>query len=210
MRRVAVTLVLSGMLLGLSGCGQELGMNSLSFGRGGEVTHQIIGKTDQDYYQIDKGELEDFAALRVEEYCALNGEEKVSLEAVKEKDGSLILNFKYASPEDYSGFNNRTLYVGTLAEAADAGYEMEAVPLVSPKGEAAEAGDIEEWDKIGLVVLETRSGEEMLVSLPGKILYVNQSAGSGQELTFEGKKRVKISNQEEEGVFALCYIIYEK
>lgn len=212
MRRVAVTLVLSGLVLGLAGCGQGQGsgMNSLSFGKDGEITHQIVGKTDQNYYQIDMSDLEDFAAGRVEEYCAQNGEKKVSLEAVEEKDGSLVLDFKYASPEDYSEFNHRELYVGTLAGAADAGYEMEAVPLVSPEGKAGEVGYIEEWDKIGLIVLETKSGEEMLVNLPGKVLYVNQGVNNGQELSFAGKKGVKISNQKEEGIYALSYIIYEE
>lgn len=210
MRRVAVTLALSVLVLGFAGCGQGQAaeMNSLSFGKEGEITHRIVGKADQNYYQIDMSDLENFATGRVEEYCAENGE-KISLEAVEEKDGSLVLDFKYASPEDYSEFNHRALYAGTLAGAADAGYEMEAVPLVSPEGKAAEVGYIEDWDKMKLVVLETKSGEEMLVNLPGKTLYVNQSAHSGQELTFVGKKSVKISNQEAEGTTSLSYIIYE-
>ena len=60
-----------------------------------------------------------------------------------------------------------------------------------------------------LIVLETRSGEEMLVNLPGRTLYINQSAHNGQEITLEGKKAVMISNQEEEGTTSLSYIIYE-
>ena len=211
MRRVAITLVLSMLVLGLAGCGQdqESAVNSLTFGREGEITHRIVGKADQNYYQIETSDLEDFAAGRVEEYCAENGKEKVSLETVEEKNGSLVLDFKYASPEDYSGFNHRTLYAGTLAGAADAGFELETVPLVSAEGRATEVGDIEDWDKTFLVVLETKSGEEMLVNLSGKILYINQSAHNGQELTLTGKKSVKISNQEEEGTFSYSYIIYE-
>lgn len=49
----------------------------------------------------------------------------------------------------------------------------------------------------------------MLVNLPGKTLYINQGAHNGQELTFVGKKSVKISNQDEEGTTAFSYIIYE-
>ncbi|MDE7359148.1 MAG: hypothetical protein K2N39_06940, partial [Lachnospiraceae bacterium] len=101
------------------------------------------------------------------------------------------------------------LYVGTLSGAADEGYELEAVPLVSIEGKASEVGYIEDWDKKQMLILETKSGEEMLVNLPGRILYVNQSAHSGQELTLVGKKSVKISNQEAEGTMSLSYIIYE-
>lgn len=211
MRKVVKTLALTGLVLGLAGCGKNdmPEIKTLSFGKDGEILHQVVGVSDQDYYQIQMPDLEEFVAERVEEYCAENGAQKVVLESAQEKDGSILLNFRYASPEDYSGFNYRKLYVGTLADAEDAGYELEAVPFVSTEGEASEIGYIEEWDKKQLIVLETRSGEEMLVNLPGKTLYINQGAHNGQEITLVGKKAVRISNQEEAGTTSLSYIIYE-
>lgn len=211
MQRVVKTLALSVCILGLAGCGKKdvPDTKTLSLGKNGEILHQVVGTSEQDYYQIEMSDLEEFVAKRVEEYCAENGEQKVVLESAEEEDGSILLNFRYASPEDYSGFNYRKLYVGALADAADAGYELEAVPFVSIEGEASEIGYIEDWDKKQLVVLETRSGEEMLVNLPGKTLYINQGAHNGQEITLVGKKAVKISNQEEAGTTSLSYIIYE-
>ncbi len=211
MRKVGITLTLTILLLGLVGCGKEQSqeMKSLSFGKDGEVLHHVVGPLDQNDYQIQMADLESFVSGRVEEYCAENGEKKVVLESAEEKNGNVLLDFRYASPEDYSGFNYRELYVGTLADAADAGYELEAVPFVSTEGDAAEVGYMEDWDKKQLIVLETRSGDEMLVNLPGKTLYINQGAHSGQEITLVGKKAVKISNQEEAGTASLSYIIYE-
>lgn len=211
MRKVAGILGSTILLLSLAGCGngQMPEVNTLSFGKNGEVIHQIVGKADQNNYQIELPELEQFAIGRVEEYCAANGGEKVELSAAEEKDGDIMLSFKYASPEDYSEFNHRVLYMGTLESAADEGYELEAVPFVSKDGQAAEVGYIDEWDKKSIFILETKSGEEMLVNLPGKILYINQSANSGQELSLAGKKGVRISNQEEDGTASLSYIIYE-
>lgn len=211
MRRVTGILGLTILLLCLAGCGEgeKAEINTLSFGKNGEVIHRIVGRSDQSYYQIEPAALEEFAASRVEEYCSENGEKKVALEAVEEKDGSIVMDFQYATPEDYSGFNHRKLYVGTLAGAADEGYELEAVPFVSTEGQASEIGYIEDWDKKQMFILETKSGEEMLVNLPGKTLYVNQSAHSGQELTLVGKKSVKISNQETDGSTSLSYIIFE-
>ena len=211
MQKVVKTLALTVLLLGLAGCGKEEApdIKSLTVGANGEITHQVVGPLDQDYYQIQMSDLEGFVAERVEEYCKENGEQKVVLESAEEKNGSILLNFRYASPEDYSGFNYRELYMGTLAEAKDAGYELEAVPFVSTEGKPSEVGYIEDWDKKQMIILETKSGEEMLVNLPGKTLYINQSAHNGQEITLVGKKAVKISNQEEAGTVSLSYIIYE-
>ncbi len=211
MRKVISALLLLTLILGLTGCGREKApeITSLSFNKEGEISHHIVGKTDQSYYQIETADLESFAASRVEEYCADSGEGSVTLKAVEEKNGSIMLDFGYASAEDYSSFNHRILYMGSLEEAANNGYELEAVPLVSVDGQAVEIGYIEDWGKKQIVVLETKSGEEMLVNLPGKTLYANQSAHSGQDVSFVGKKSVKISNQEDEGARALSYIIYQ-
>lgn len=212
MRKVVNALVLLTLIVGLYGCGQdnkEPELNSLSVNKTGEITHHIVGKADQSYYQIETADLESFAVSRVKEYCTDKGEGSVTLNAVEEKDGSISMDFGYASAEDYSDFNHRILYVGSLETAAEDGYELEAVPLVSVDGQAAEIGYIDEWEKKKLVILETKSGESMLVNLPGKTLYTNQSAHTGQDVTFVGKKSVKISNQEEEGARALSYIIYE-
>lgn len=212
MRKVVSAIVLLTLIVGLYGCGQdnkEPEISSLSVNKTGEITHHIVGKTDQSYYQIETADLESFAVSRVEEYCTDKGEGSVTLNAVEEKNGSISMDFGYASAEDYSGFNHRILYVGSLETVAEDGYALEAVPLVSVDGQAVEIGYIEDWEKKKIVVLETKSGEEMLVNLPGKTLYINQSAHSGQNVTFVGKKSVKISNQEEEGARALSYIIYE-
>lgn len=211
MRKLVVTLASTILAFGLAGCGKEQApeVKTLSIDKDGAIIHQVVGPLEQEYYQIEISDLEGFVAERVEEYCAENGDQTVVLESAEEEGDSILLSFRYASPEDYSGFNHRDLYVGTLADAGNAGYELEAVPLVSVEGKASEVGYIEDWDKKQLIVLETKSGEEMLVNLPGKTLYVNQSAHNGQEITLVGKKAVKISNQEEAGTTSLSYIIYE-
>lgn len=209
MRKVVSILVLAILTFALAGCGQDKApeIKSLSFGKEGEVLHQIVEKVDQDYYQIQIADVESFATERVEEYCADNGEDRVTLEAVEEKNGSVLLTFRYASPEDYSEFNHSVLYVGSLEDAVEE-YWLEAVPFVSVEGKAAEIGYIDDWDAKQMIVLETKSGEALLVNLPGKALYINQSADSSQDVELVGKKSVKVSNRETEGS-VLSYIIYE-
>ena len=210
MRKAVNVLVLSLLVLSLTGCSQEKmpEISSLSFDKEGAVLHQIVGKADQNYYQIQMSDLESFAAERVEEYCSDKGEGRVTLEAVEEKSGNILLQFRYASLEDYSGFNHRVLYIGSLEDAVDE-YYLESVPFVSVEGQASEIGYMDGWDAKKMLVLETKGGEDILVNLPGKTLYINQSADSSQEVAFVGKKSVKVSNQEETEASALSYIIYE-
>lgn len=208
MRGAALLLIAA---LGLIGCGSQekkAEVSSMSFGKEGEITHKIVGSFDQDYY--DLGELESLAAQRVEEYCAEHDSEAVYLDSVKEKDGEVSIIFHYATAEDYSGFNYRQLFMGTVEEANAEGYHLDGVAFISPESEPIELGFTEDADAKKVLIIETKSGEELLVNLESKVLYINQSADSGQEVSFAGKKSVLIRDQaQEEKASALTYIVYE-
>ncbi len=205
----AALLLTIGMVL--SGCGsqeKDAQVSSMSFGKDGEITHKIVGSFEQNYYELE--ELESLAAQRVEEYCAEHDAGSVSLDSVKEKGGEVSIIFRYATPADYSGFNNRQLFMGTVAEANAGEYHLDSIAFISPQGEPIELGFTEDADVKKVLIIETKSGEELQVNLEGKVLYINQSADSGQEVSFVGKKSVLIRDQaEDEKASALTYIVYE-
>lgn len=205
----AALLLTVGMVL--SGCGsqeKDAQVSSMSFGKDGEITHKIVGSFEQNYYELE--ELESLAAQRVEEYCAEHDAGSVSLDSVKEKGGEVSIIFRYAAPADYSGFNNRQLFMGTVAEANAGEYHLDSIAFISPQGEPIELGFTEDADAKKVLIIETKSGEELQVNLEGKVLYINQSADSGQEVSFAGKKSVLIRDQaEDEKASALTYIVYE-
>ncbi len=207
--RGAVLLMIA--VLGLAGCGSQekgAGVSSISFGKNGEVIHQIVGSFEQDYYDLEG--LKTLAAERVKEYCAEHDQEAVYLDSVKEKGGEISLLFQYATAEDYSSFNYRQLYMGTVKEANEGGYDLDSIAFISPEGDPIELGFTEDADAKKILIIETKSGEELLVNLEGKVLYINQSANSGQEVSFAGKKSVLIRDQApEEKASALTYIVYE-
>ncbi len=211
MKRVRKAVFLLAAVLGLAGCGsqEELDkVSSMTFEKGGGITHQIEGSFEQNYYDLEG--LENLANERVEEYAKEHGGDAVSLESVKEKGGDISIIFHYASADDYSAFNYRKLYMGIVEEANKEGYDLDSVAFVSTQGEPIELGFTEEADSKKVLIIETKSGEELLINLEGKVLYINQRAGSGQEVSFAGKKSVLIRDQnEEEKASALSYIIYE-
>jgi hypothetical protein len=212
MRKGKTVLLLSGIILGLAGCGQKetADISSVSVEKDGTITHQIVGVFEQNYYDTDS--LEELAADRIEEYCEDNSEGAVSLLLMEQEDNKVSLSLQYASPEDYSGFNNRTLYVGTLEEAKEQDYDLEKIAFISTKNEPEELGAIEEPDQKQIVIIATKAGEELLVNTYGKVLYINQSADSGMEVSLDGKKCVHIVNpasEEDAGQESLSYIIFE-
>lgn len=211
MKKARGAVLLAAAVLCISGCGsqeKEAKVSSITFGKGGEITHQIEGNFEQNYYDLEG--VESLANERVEEYAGEHGKDAVYLESVEEKDGNVTIIFHYATADDYSAFNYRELYMGTVEEANGKGYDLDSVAFVSPEGEPIELGFTEEADSKKVLIIETKSGEELLINLEGKILYINQSAHSGQDVSFAGKKSVLVRDQaEEENASALSYIIYE-
>lgn len=195
----------------LIGCGQggESEISSVSINKDGTISHRIVGGFDRNYYDMD--ELKSMAADRVAEYCAGQGDGRVSLASVEEKEDKIYIQLNYASQEDYSDFNHREMFVGTLSEAFDQGYPLEAVPFVSADGEATEIGFMEEQDKAQIVIIAMKPSEELVVDTYGKVLYINQGEATGLDVSFSGKKGARISYPAAENAdeSELSYIIFE-
>lgn len=192
------------------GCGEvgDTRISTVSIDKNGGVSHHIAGSFDQSYYDLK--ELEDLTMERVEAYCTEQGEEAVSVESLEEKDGSILIDMKYRGTQDYRDFNHRELWTATVGDAENAGYELDQVAFISTEREPYEPGDIDDFESMFVLIIETLPDEQLLVNVPGKVQYVNQTAGSGIDLTIDGKKSVKIRGNGEdaqaEGV--LSYIVY--
>lgn len=204
---ILTILLLAGVL---AGCAKEEDpeISSVSVLKDGEIKHRIVGSFEQNYY--DTQSLEELAAGRVGEYCAENGADGVKLDSVEEKNGKIVINISYKSDQDYMKFNHREFFAGTVAQAAEEGYEFEHIALISDAGEPVEPGAIENLENRSIVIIATKPDEELMVNVEGKVLYINQGALSGIDVTFGGKKSVHIVNpanaESEESV--LSYIIY--
>ena len=196
----------------LGGCGQEKApeISSISIDGEGAITHQIIGEFNQDYYDLDS--LNGLAAERVAEHCADYGEGSAVLESVTEEEGRIKILLDYASDRDYSIFNHREMFIGTLLGAEAKGYKLDEVSFVTPDGEAVSYGSIDGQDEKQIVIIATKPSEELLVNTFGNVLYTNRSAADGVRVECTGKKSVHITNPADEsgadGAGTLTYIIF--
>lgn len=211
MRRGKWMLLVLALSFGIVGCGQDKApeVTSVSISEDGSIVHQIVGGFEQNYYEMDG--LTALAEERVAEYCTDNGTDSVKLESVEEKDGNVLIRFRYATDRDYSDFNNRELFVGVLAEAEEQGYPLEGVAFVSADGKPMEIGYIEEQDNKQIAIIATKPSEELVVNTYGKVLYINQSAISDLDVSFLGKKGVHITYPANDNTddTVLSYIVFE-
>ena len=211
MQKVKALLLALAISCGLVGCGQESvpDVSSVTIRKDGTIAHQIVGNFEQNYYELDG--LETLASDRVAEYCADNGENSVTLSSVEEKDGKVLIQLNYASDRDYSDFNHRELYVGKLSEADVHGYQLKNVTFVTAKGESVGFDLIEDQAGKRVVVIATKPSEELVVNTNGKVLYINQSAEGGPDVSFDSNKSVHITYpaNEDTDESVLSYIVFE-
>lgn len=210
MQKGKSVLLILAISFGLIGCGQDKApeISSVSIDKDGKIVHQIVGDFEQNYYEMEG--LKSLASDRVAEYCADNGADSVTLGSVEEKDGKILIQFSYATDRDYSEFNHRDLFVGTIGEAMNQGYPLESVPFVSSDGKAIEIGFMDNYETKQIAIIATKPSEELVVNIYGKVLYINRGT-SDTDVAFSGKKGVHITYPANESTdeSVLSYIIYE-
>lgn len=119
-------------VLMMTGCGEArvpdtIDRPMISIAKNGEVTEYLVGElASNDYYSIS--ELSSMAAEEAARYNTANQAgtttpvklEKV--EALASGTGDVCVVYRYDSAESYTGFNEGSLFYGTVGEADTLGY----------------------------------------------------------------------------------------
>ena len=198
-------LLLSTLLF--TGCSKEavyvpVTENTIELTEDGRLIGYIVEPFEKDYYSIS--ELETMVRSEIDEYNA--GNQDLSTEAgrlpilvekvIMAEDGSkkavVALNFQNAAVyEDYMG---KEIFLGTVAEAMDAGYEVDGKLTEVKGGEAFSGGMVQKAKEKKILILEAA----VSVRTTGKVQYLSTNA----KKTAEGL--VDCTADEE-----LKYIIYK-
>lgn len=186
---VSLTLLLGGCAFG----NQAVDTTTIIVDKNGTVVEAIVEDFDKDYYRAD--ELEQMVDEEISAYNTEAGEQKVKLDSFEqeEENGKISLRIEYASDEDYTQMNERTLFCGTVSDAYQAGYTF--VSMIDQKTGAAVAQEdiLEMGDKMIVI-----SEEALDIRVPGKIVYASEGVAVSEKtatLPDDGEK--------------LSYIIYE-
>lgn len=163
----------------LAGCGAkgsaaQAESTTICIDEDGTVTHKIIEPFGKEYYNVEA--LSSMIQKEIEEYNEEKGTQAVSIVSAEEfadeetGERKAFVTMTYASAADYQDFNGKLLFYGTVAEAVEAGYDIN-VNLKNVKDDTKLIGkeEIEAMSSSHMVIYE----EDVQISLAKQILYVN-------------------------------------
>lgn len=190
----------------LTGCGRkvpeigEVQEAGIYLTKEGKVTAFLVEKFDKEYY--DEAELEDMILAEIEDY---NSQAKAGSLAENEKTLPVVLadimspeekiaagqtgadtitvQFDYAGTEDYSAYNGKVLYLGTVAQAKVDGYPVQKDLTSVSDGITLTKMEAQNLTEHYLLVLQ----ESIPVHVPYEVLYVSSGVSVNENtVIFDG------------------------
>ena len=164
------------MVLGvglLTGCGSAYDADESTIYLLNKGKLVVTSVEDFDTTEYNESELKTYVDEMVADYCDSNGKDAVKLKKLKISDEKATMIMEYASLDDYLAFDGEPIFIGTVAEAQEAGYTFEGDFGAWSKEGVSLCGADEFWGSSSLKVLILNKPVD--VSLKGKIAYVSMS-----------------------------------
>lgn len=216
---IGTACIFAALLLSLCGCGgggsrgadapaetkaEDTGSNIVTVKKDGVIVSTLEEAFAGEYF--DEETLKQFVLREAADYNAEAGDDRVAVKKLAVKKERASLTLEYRTAEDYAGFNRYPFFYGTVAEAYEAGYDMD-VTFAEAGGKPGEDGESPSIGKSELLTMGSRriiiaqvpKGENLTVKTGGKILYIN-----GAELV---KKNVASAGSDTDAITA--YIVFK-
>jgi len=185
MKKISMTAVgILLIVLMMTGCGEArvpdtVDKPMLSIAKNGEVTEYLVEEFGgKEYYSVS--ELSSMAAEEAARYNTANQTGTTTpvkldkVETLEDGSGRVCIVYQYDSAESYTGFNEGSLFFGTVKEAVSQGYAAD-VSLVSVTGQEERklaAGQEDQTADMQLIIAPAG----MCVYCPGKVEYISGNA----------------------------------
>ncbi|MBQ2451354.1 MAG: hypothetical protein II273_07260 [Lachnospiraceae bacterium] len=143
MKKCLLMGILAVLTLGVVACAnedettEEKMMNSLSVFEDGSIENVIVEDFSENYYNVD--DLTKMIQDTISLYKKEDPDSTIVLETCELLENQVKVVMKYNSSEAYSGYNGEDLFVGTIQEAYDEGYDLN-IALTGTDKEALKIG----------------------------------------------------------------------
>lgn len=173
----------------MTGCGEArvpdtIDKPMIAIAKNGTVTEYLVGEfSSKTYYSISG--LSSMAAEEAAEYNTANQAgtsvpvklEKV--EALEDGSGRVCIVYQYDSAESYTGFNEGSLFYGTVGEAVSQGYSVDTglQGVGGGEGQALTAEQLKQATDRRLII----APQGVYVYCPGKVEYISGTASMAED-----------------------------
>jgi hypothetical protein len=202
MKKIIGVMVATCAAIGLVACGSKdvtvdttTSGSTITISKDGSISNSIVEEFGESYY--DEDSLKSMIEDSIFEYVNKSSDsniDKPSLKSCKVADGYANVTIDYESYKAYAGFNGEDLFVGTVAEANMAGYDLN----ISLKDVSDTSVTISKPQLLGMgdnhiVIIEAEKAEDgaqiepVHVNTYDEILYV------GNGVTKTGKKSADVN-----------------
>lgn len=179
----AAAVIAAGVFLAVRAVTKALGpeeytASTAEFHRNGSIRITTVESFAEDYYDAD--ELKKTIRDAVASYNEKNGSGRVVEKSFKVADQTAVLVLDYKSAEDYSDFNDTSLFIGTVGEAQTDGYDFESIMSAVSHADSSRILNQATLDQLSEneVIILT---EQVNVVMPRGILYATPNLGVTDE-----------------------------
>lgn len=173
---------LSGLLclcmLFLSGCSQTKEPEAITaptilVSDKGIITQYLVGDFEKDYYNVDE-----LGSMVMEEAAELNADRKgeepavevLSVERPADDSGKVVVVIQYPDAESYRKYNEADFFYGTVAQAHEAGYDLDIEMTSVKDGTVIGESEIYDLGTRHILIAQTDSS----IICPKKVLYISE------------------------------------
>ncbi len=175
------------MTLMMTGCGaakvpDAVDKPAIAIAKSGEVTEYLV----TDFFEKPWYAVTELRAMAVEEAAQYNTENQkgkdvpVTVEAVEKlDDGSdrIRVVYRYDNADSYTGFNDDSLFYGTVGQAALKGYSVNVALKSVRENGSAEEKQLEQATDQYLIIAPAG----VYVYCPGKVEYISEGASVAED-----------------------------
>ncbi len=160
---------------------EKIGTTTVYISKDGKVTATFVEDFSQPQY--DMTELQTMTETEIAEYNGQNGEGCVAMTYFQVEGNIAKMQMEFADYSDYSAFIGEDLFVGTIAEALEAGYVLD-VSLTNPVNSEDVIGEHEllTMQESNIVIVENA----IRVRTESKMLYMSTDAAYIDEYEVDG------------------------
>ena len=148
--------------------------------------------------------LKDYVLRNASECNAQLGEELVSVNKLEVKKETVTLVMEYGSGEAFSAFHDYPFFYGTVAQAYEAGYDLDVELYEAEAGEGASISreQLLEMGSRNIIIAQLPPREHLSVQTNGKILYLRNAQCVKNNVA-------RLDGPEEGAVGETAYIVFK-